>query len=515
MLKTRALFHRASFFPSVSKTPKELLEELRTFAIAQHPQAKYDNFGRQSGLHIPYERSLDIEWPAELARDVDDVVSGGKGLVSTDENTRSEGNKEPSFSFACTACGSCCRSYVDSIMLDIPDVHRMSNGYVQKVIKTASSPQSNPTNTYKNLVQAHPEAFRYRLGEFSLETLGDPSLKSLRSNPKTYKLLEDNHTISISDTFRIPIKYYAGTVPILFLASVQKEGRDKRCAFSALLPEEAGKQEQVQRRTSSKRTKHPSRAAQARLTCTLTPEYMPYACSLYPFGDFFSNSVTRFYSVDEEGCEGIKLLPSSNVSPLRQPNNASNSLSNAPKYSMNEYEKRNDLLVRRTSAEWFQKLCVAVACGGFEQQAQLYVDRQKRRVQPSSVEQKAIIDHLHTQGYMDSSSLSNEKLHLLQDVFRTAKNPQHEQIASWFFSLFSDMEHRNQLNESIPVHPLLLMYRLKLRQIWYEVGFQAATEGDLDSWKSYVETESAQFLSNWSLLMDLLLDSRIFEEQSR
>jgi len=221
-------------------------------------------------------------------------VTSGRKLLLENEST---------FNFSCTSCGACCRSLPDSVLLDPHDYSLI----VGSKLEVASNPLS----------------FRQVFGLFELSIVTP----------------NDEKHVKITDDWIVTAKTTSGVSPVLFLRSsdVQNEV-DNRCAFSA-----------VDSSSTSSSTK---------LICTLGPASMPYACSLYPLGDFFQSSVSKksFFSQDSaKNCEGISLSSSS----------SSTTTTKSSSTTVNKYIERNNLKIRQDHSEWFRRLATANACGGF------------------------------------------------------------------------------------------------------------------------------------------------------
>ena len=87
---------------------------------------------------------------------------------------------------------------------------------------------------------------------------------------------------------------------------------------------------------------------------------MPFACALYPLGDFLSSPRQVFYSLDARGCEGVHgeggTRPGSRLgSPLLP--------STIP---VVEYARSHAFRERREASEWFRSLATAWATSGAE-----------------------------------------------------------------------------------------------------------------------------------------------------
>lgn len=208
--------------PKSGTTPTALLNELRAF-MAQRRRAPL---------------------PAFLPTDTPLILRGRKHLLS---------KLQSSLNFSCTGCGSCCRSYSSTVLIDPRDVFAMR-----------LPPNSGP---HSSVSQQHPDHFVHRVGLFTLEALPP------NSNPpiKVGSILHG-----------LPITRPRGTAPIVFLRAHTDESGGEKCSFA--LEERRG----------------------GGLTCSLGPDRMPLSCALYPLGYFMpTDGQDSFFSVDTRGCEGL------------------------------------------------------------------------------------------------------------------------------------------------------------------------------------------------------------------
>lgn len=149
------------------------------------------------------------------------------------------------FSFACTGCGACCRSYSASVSLDSADMYRMSRGHV-------------------SMLASRPEAFRFVLGLFSTSTL-----------PPGTSLIN----------FNLP-QHCSGVAPLLLL----KSNETGVCSFAV----------RSSPGSSSLSCSHgPSRMP---TTCTL----YPVGVLLRPAAGDVLQPRAALFTVDARGCEGLE-----------------------------------------------------------------------------------------------------------------------------------------------------------------------------------------------------------------
>ena len=230
--------------------------------------------------------------PSFLPADTNAVLSGKKRLL----------DDMSLFTFSCTSCGSCCRSLPDSVLIDPYDFFLIRSKKT-KILNDSSSSSSSP--------------FRKLYGQFDVSVISDDS------------------NIIITDSWNVIAKTKFGISPLLFLKSIDLDDNgNKRCSFSETF------------NLNSLQSSIPPK-----LTCSLGPDNMPYACSLFPLGDFFHSTLTKtfFYSeASSKQCEG---LSTTTIKPI----------------TVKQYAEKNHLNNRRENSEWFRRLATAHACGGFSE----------------------------------------------------------------------------------------------------------------------------------------------------
>ena len=177
--------------------------------------------------------------PAFLPTDTPLILRGRKHLLNSSHS---------SLTFSCTGCGSCCRSYSSTVLIDPHDISVMR-----------LPPKEG---LHASVSQQYQGNFVHRVGLFTLEAL-TPAVKVG------------------SVLHGLPITRSRGTAPIVFLRALQGESGE-RCSFA------------LEGKTGGG------------LTCSLGPERMPLSCALYPLGFFMpTDGQDSFYSVDTRGCEGL------------------------------------------------------------------------------------------------------------------------------------------------------------------------------------------------------------------
>lgn len=228
--------------------------------------------------------------PSFLPSDAPAVITEKKRIL----------DKDSSLNFSCTSCGQCCRSLPDSVLLDPHDYSLIINSNLPAASNNSS--------------------FRRVYGQFDVSVVSP----------------NDEKNVKITHDWMIPTKTATGIAPVLFLrtSDLQNDG-DSRCPFSTIAPSPS-----------------PTPSLLPKLVCSLGPSLMPYACSLYPLGDFFQSSITKksFFSLDSQhNCEGIQKETTSTSSPVSQ------------------YVDRNNVEQRQESSEWFRRLATGHSCGGFSE----------------------------------------------------------------------------------------------------------------------------------------------------
>jgi hypothetical protein len=391
--------------------PAALLRELRAFALARAGATSQPLSSRAVAGAVISAVEADA-FPLAFSSDVGGVALGFKPLlheplkgtveaqapVAGVAAAPSSSSSSSSFSFSCTSCGRCCRSYASSILLDPHDLHRMT---AAEAAATAPTGNSRPGSARADLglFRRFPGRFRPALGRFALAALPPASRPQGGTGGDRVLVVSDGGE-SGAEPFAVPIVAEGGLAPVVFLRPVDAGGGDTRCGFAVPAGPGPG--------PGSPPNPAPVRSP-APLRCSLGPEGMPYACSLYPLGDFFTGTAARFYSVDsplanrgggdgdragagmdlaaaeeeEEACEGVfsprpdpilvprrALQPTRGAkAPARPPALSSLSLPPSPPSSTNslaEYTARNGIPARREAAEWFRRLATAHACCGVE-----------------------------------------------------------------------------------------------------------------------------------------------------
>ena len=206
-----------------------LLRELRAFAAAAPRRA----------------------FPSFLPADAAAVARGKKPLL--------EGASL--LNFSCTACGACCRSHADSVLLDPHDIWRMRRAEARLTRPAAAGERGTAPLPPLPPPPPHSARFAHALGLFEVAAMR-PSTIAAAGLPRGGR----------------------GVAPVVFLRTLVHHGEAAaRCGFSVRAPR-PGKPDALE--------------------CSLGLEGMPYACSIYPLGDFFSTTERAFYSLDAK-CEGV------------------------------------------------------------------------------------------------------------------------------------------------------------------------------------------------------------------
>jgi hypothetical protein len=307
-----AAFHNA-------KTPAALLLELRALSAQQRGWAL----------------------PSALPDDAAAVARGRKPLVGASS----------ALSFACTACGACCRAYAASVLCDPCDFYRIARVSVSASGDSDSDSVALTAGGCSPLA-THPSRFQRAVGLFELAALPPGAL------------LEGGAVLRVGPALTLPVAQPRGTAPVVFLKPhggacgfAVPHGRAPGGAF----PEapgggngggggDGGGGGGGRRRRGG---------GGGGLACSLGPAGMPLACSLYPLGAFFTaqNSGAQFFSVDVPGCEG-----------LREPA--------PPGATAAAYLARAGVPpARHAAAEWWQRLATAWATSGAERAAAALLPR--------------------------------------------------------------------------------------------------------------------------------------------
>ena len=364
-------------FSDTIRTPQELLQELRNFA-----QGKLPNPSSLSSS-IPYTKSqlesIESEFPYDLANDIIDVTLGIKPLVSV--------STTKTFPFQCTSCGSCCRTHASTVLLDAYDIYKMT---LSKRWEQTNNNNPAITVNKQTLLDYYPEGFRITLGQLSYHGLSlsikrkyfrtevpSSSLASKQlhndQNNNNEEIIDQTITYHspFNSNYVLPLRFYDGIVPIVFLATKKITLKSQPKATTNNKKKTTNKSKLSNNTISSTSTideqctfaipassQSPSSSTKLPpLLCSLGPSSMPYACSLYPLGDFWTNSQEKFYSVDNK-CEGIEINHISN-------NNTTTTDTNK---SLISYIDRNSLMEYNNAAEWFRVLTTSYACSGIEEE---------------------------------------------------------------------------------------------------------------------------------------------------
>ena len=269
-----------------------LLRELRAFAAAAPRRA----------------------FPSFLPADAAAVARGEKPLL--EEASR--------LVFSCTACGACCRSHADSVLLDPHDVWRMRRAEARLTRPAAAGERGTAPPPPPRSAR-----FAHALGLFEVAAMR-PSTSAAAGLPRGGR----------------------GVAPVVFLRTLVHHGEAAaRCGFSVRAPR-PGKPDALE--------------------CSLGPEGMPYACSIYPLGDFFSTTTERaFYSLDAN-CEGVGKAAAGEGGGEGESEGDEESAdagagtgaerAAAPRaQSVAAYARDRSLDERREAAEWFRALATSFA----------------------------------------------------------------------------------------------------------------------------------------------------------
>lgn len=353
-------------FDPPPNNPKSFLAELLSFADANAVSRGGD---------------LTSALPLSFSGDADLILNGARRVV-----TRSS-----DFNFSCTACGHCCKSYPNDVMLDPHDLFLVSRARgitKQSQQQTTDKKNVSPSLDFNSTLHLHrsfPKAFQGQLGLFeSSEYLIEDSSNK---NTVTNSLLSSQHKLA----------------PVMFLRTKRvkqvsrSEPRTKsilieRCWFSQTIEktnvfdEVHDVDESMNGASHRDKTIRPIRASSRPstlpppsskgLTCRLGPAHQPTSCALYPLGELYtktpaaptetidpnpvssssiassqppaSSSSNQYWSLDVTNCEGVHVP----TTPSTRTN-------------VSGYIERNGLDQRRIEWSWFESLARRVAATGW------------------------------------------------------------------------------------------------------------------------------------------------------
>jgi len=320
-------------FNPPANNPAGFLAELRSFAT-RFPQHEADE--------------LVQELPLAFSGDAGAVLSGQRRVVSADSQ----------FSFACTGCGSCCRSYPNDVMLDVHDVWLLS--------RSPTGGEGGPMRSTTAMHLQYPRAFNRQLGLF--ESAPHVNIDTARKMAPVLFLRSKRvkQVAARSKTERIEERCW-------FAKQSDKDGSIELDEDEAPFAEEDGND------TRPPVVKPPSRNAgklnglgEPGLRCSLGKDNMPTSCALYPLGELYngpagdaaataapaaatdasgasgepkaaesSAATTQYYTLDVTNCEGTRALTG--------PGGAD------PTTTVAAYAERNGLPARRVEWEWFER----------------------------------------------------------------------------------------------------------------------------------------------------------------
>jgi hypothetical protein len=269
------------------------------------------------------------------------VLAGKKELL--DEND--------SFKFTCTACGQCCHSYANTVMLYPYDIFLMSRApglryraRRQSLDKPALNPEDSgetppaaieidrPSTSL--LYALYPKAFRFVLGTIRrVDTeVVIPVCLMKAKNTKPNKSGKPND--------RDYVCYFA-------YEAIESDTSDSKRFLS--YSEYLTKKGLIQSPPELPNRKTKTEGRQARLRCSLGPEHMPTPCAIYPLGELYTPQIIpapkdkHFYSLDSrKRCEGL-------------------TINDAPRRDVSEYLQGLDMRSKQIEAQWF--LNMAQRCG--------------------------------------------------------------------------------------------------------------------------------------------------------
>lgn len=472
--------------PDTIATPQTLLKELRSFAYSKLPPStknkglsstNNNNLSSSSAAASLLTRAtvntIADDFPLDLANDVVDVTIGAKPLVGFDTASISKDDVSFPFPFQCTSCGSCCRTHASTVLLDSYDIYKMTiaigkqRKHMDSVLFSRSHPHTQPSTSSTSLLDYYSPGFRINLGQLSYHGIS-PSVqqkyfRSFSGERNNISVKEDESPLvayisPFNPDHKIPLRYNDGIIPIVFLntrsypllsptpdskkggigknpskmrkvASGPKQSTtnniaDERCAFS--VPKTSSD-------TANVSSNFPS------LSCSLGPSGMPYACSLYPLGDFWTNKQYKYYSIDNK-CEGFD----------KQSFNSSSSLSSpqtGPGHRFTDYIQRNGLLQHSEAAEWFRVLVTSYACSGIEEELGKVLEQvqnipKKTKVPLSLAKQLPSWLYMYNDTSPNSSSISYVTL---VDAPTAIAGIRKELITIWYKPLPMD----NMVNNSV------------------------------------------------------------------
>jgi hypothetical protein len=312
-------------FGLTAATPAELLAELRQWA------------GTKS-----HKGLLAADYPLHLAGDAGRVAAGEKTLLVHDTARTAAAAASSTFRFDCTACGSCCRAYSSSVMLDPHDLFLMAMSPSRSMAASAGH------GPHKDVIDERPGAFELLWGLHDADAFPPSQPLAFPGGPGTRPL--------------------RGIVPVLYLkpkASADAPG-DVRCQFSVPQDKQQDGSSGAVRGApaAGRRGRTGSSAAKpARLSCSFGPANMPYACSLYPLGEFWRNNHPRigselvWYSLDQKGCEGVDTATGE-----RGAGGGTETVSERALRTLQQYRDGNQLEGREGASLWFRQIATLFAC---------------------------------------------------------------------------------------------------------------------------------------------------------
>ena len=181
--------------------------------------------------------------------------------------------RDDTFNFSCTACGSCCRIYPADVMLDPHDLYLISRSeslQTRKWRKAKDVKDPSRPRTTGWLFARYHYAFTFEMGLFE-------------RNQQISELAPDS---------------YAKLAPVCFLSP---DNQAHKCWFAdssvndidAFKVDEEGKPIKRGPRTG--------------LRCSLGRENQPMPCASYPLGELYEDGTNQFWSLDDSNCEGTRV----------------------------------------------------------------------------------------------------------------------------------------------------------------------------------------------------------------
>jgi hypothetical protein len=252
--------------------------------------------------------------PLHFSADAVHVANGTKPLL----------HKDSRIGFACTACGKCCRSFAETVVLDFDDIARMSAKY----------PSAGGSNA--SIVATKPNNFNSVFGQFEEGILSPEDRSHLRRLRGALLQEADRDRISVLvSRYSSHARHLA---PIVMLKRSQShpsaelnadsiDSSEAPCSFAIpfdnprMATTHPNKSIRPPARFDSANLQSAADHHRQTLRCSLGPKHMPATCRLYPFGELArvpdKSSTTNsgevalmrtLLTVDVAQCEGVKAI---------------------------------------------------------------------------------------------------------------------------------------------------------------------------------------------------------------